>query len=68
MTSKARIEKEEAQDELHLTPDEALAELLAELRRCRHKLGAIAGWVAFMGLVLLLSIGLSMCSAVMGMG
>ena len=55
-------------EKTEFTPEEALAELLAEVRKCRHKLGAIAGWVAFMGLVLLLSIGLSMCSAVMGMG
>ena len=55
-------------EKTEFTPEEALAELLTEVRRCRHKLGAIAGWVAFMGLVLLLSIGLSMCSAVMGMG
>ena len=55
-------------EKTEFTPEEALAELLTEVRRCRHKLGAIAGWVAFMGLVLLLSIGLSMCNAVLSVG
>jgi len=55
-----------------VTQDEELlqyqTDVLDELCQCRRKLGAIAGWVAFMGIVLLLGIGLTMCNAVLGMG
>jgi predicted anti-sigma-YlaC factor YlaD len=67
MTSKAQMEKEQATEQADLTPDETLAALLAEVQRCRHKLGAIAGWIAFMGLVLLLSIVLTMCNAALSL-
>jgi len=50
------------------TPEEALAALLTEVRQCRHKLGEIASWVAFGGVVLFLALALTMCNALMGMG
>ena len=47
------------------TPNEALAELLMETRACRRKLGAIAGWIALMGICLLIAIAFSACNVLL---
>ena len=68
MTSKARIEKEKAAtDQRDLTPNEAMAEALMELRGIHQRLSAIQSWVAFLGIALLIAIVLAACNAIMGL-
>jgi len=43
-------------------------EILTEVQQCRHKLGEIASWVAFGGVVLFIAVALTMCNALMGLG
>ena len=45
-----------------LTRDEALAELLTEVRGIHERLKSISTWVAFGGVVLLLALILGACS------
>ena len=55
-------------EQTDFTPEEALAALLTEVRRCRDKLGAIAGWVTFFGILAIIGLLLGACSAVLGVG
>jgi len=55
-------------DEYVLTPEEAQAETLMELRAIHDTLIAIKGWVVFGGIVLLISIVVSACNAILSLG
>ena len=48
-----------------ITPEQAQAESLTELKAIRKTLDAIRGWVVFGGIVLLIAIALAACNALM---
>ena len=54
-------------DKTELTPNEALAALLSEVRAIHKRLSVIQSWVAFAGIVLLIEIVFSACRAVLGL-
>jgi len=49
------------------TPEQALADLVMEVRAIHKDIRAIRQWVAFGGLVLLISVVLAACNALMGL-
>jgi len=48
-----------------LTPEQAQAQTLTELKAIHKTLDAIRGWVVFGGIVLLIAIALAACNALM---
>ena len=54
-------------EKTELTRDEALAELLMEVRGIHKRLNSIASWVAFGGVVLLIALALAACNVLVGL-
>jgi hypothetical protein len=55
-----------SEEEIQLTPEQAQAEMLMELRHVHRLLDTIRGWIAFFGTLIILAIVLAACHAWIG--